>query len=104
MLGEHGIIFSLAVFIWNSLNIILDLMLMVGASCGVRCHDVILVMSHISPLRCLFLPWLAVSLLQLMVVGCLTVLVAAYTSLCLLLQVVTLSPDNIMCTDHWSGH
>jgi len=71
VIGDHGIVFSLALFIWNSLNIILDLMLMVGASCGVRC---------------LFLPWLAVSLLQLVVVGCLTVLVTAYTSLCLLLQ------------------
>ena len=85
MLADHGIIFSLAVFVWNSLNIILDFMLMVGASCHIRlscCPS----LSLTSCLRCLFLPWLVVSLLQLLVVGCLTVLGAAYTSLSLILQ------------------
>ena len=54
---------------------------------------------HLSLLRCLFLPWLGVSLLQLLVVGCLTVLVTAYTSLCLLLQVTSdsLTADHVMC-------
>ena len=36
MLGDHGIIFSLAVFVWNSLNIILNLMLMAEACCQIK--------------------------------------------------------------------
>ena len=85
MLADHGILFSLAVFVWNSLNIILDFMLMVGASCHIRfsCCPSLTLMSC---LRCLFLPWLVVSLFQLLVVGCLTVLGAAYASLGLILQ------------------
>jgi len=70
-LGEHAIFGSLSVVACAGTNILLDFLLLIGACCGVRC---------------LLLPWLIVSMLQLVLLGCPTVIFFSLLGTYLLLQ------------------
>jgi len=70
-LGENAIFGSLSVVACAGTNILLDFLLLVGACCRVRC---------------LLLPWLILSMLQLILLGCPTVIFFSLLGTYLLLQ------------------
>merc|ERR1712045_412972 len=69
--GENAVLGSMAVAAMASTNILLDFFLLIGACCGVRC---------------LVVPWLLVSMLQLILLGCPTVIFFSLLGTYLLLQ------------------
>jgi len=71
VIGDHAVVVSLVLLIWNSINIIMDLLLLSGACCRVRF---------------LFIPWLVHSFLQILVIGCPIVIFSAYLGLHFILQ------------------
>jgi len=70
-LGENAIFGSLSVVACAGTNVLLDFLLLVGACCRVRC---------------LLLPWLILSMLQLILLGCPTVIFFSLLGTYLLLQ------------------
>lgn len=70
-ISQHAICVSLTVFVWNSVNILLDFTLLIGSCCRVRC---------------LVLPWLIVSIIQLLILGCPLVICSSYFALYFLIQ------------------
>lgn len=70
-IGENAIFGSLTIVAFSGTNILLDFFLLIGACCGVRC---------------LLLPWLLVSMLQLILLGCPTVIFFSLLGTYLLLQ------------------
>merc|ERR1719232_943161 len=58
-IGENAIIGSLVVVCFAASNILLDFLLLIGACCGVRC---------------LLLPWLLFTMVQIILLGCPTVI------------------------------
>jgi len=70
-IGENAIIGSLVVVCFAASNILLDFLLLIGACCGVRC---------------LLLPWLLFTMLQIILLGCPTVISFSLLGTYLLLQ------------------
>jgi len=69
--SQHAIFVSLVVFVWNSVNLLMDFTLLIGSCCRVRC---------------LVLPWLIVSIIQLLIIGCPLVICSSYIAIYFLLQ------------------
>jgi len=70
-IGENAIVVSLAIVACSGTNILIDFFLLIGACCGVRC---------------LLVPWLLVSMIQLIFLGCPTVIFFSLLGTYLLLQ------------------
>jgi len=70
-IGENAIFGSLIVVCFAASNILLDFLLLIGACCG---------------LRCLLVPWLLFTMLQIILLGCPTVIFFSLLGTYLLLQ------------------